>query len=114
MRLKSFSAVIIAALSSVLSGCSSLPTAVPELDYTFWANTQKSEQAEFRITFFTPSETWFKQARTEDDPLLNDHFLFVHLEKELDQRQLCLQGYEITERRRLTKGITLSGECHHN
>ncbi|MBY6017740.1 hypothetical protein KUW04_08130 [Halomonas denitrificans] len=42
---------------------------------------------------------------------IDDHTLMALLEQELDQRQLCLDGYRILEQRPTQRGVLLRGHC---
>ncbi|MBY6017697.1 hypothetical protein [Ferrimonas balearica] len=46
-----------------------------------------------------------------DGPLIDQHQLYLDLEKALDQRQLCLDGYRIDQRYSTRRGISLQGRC---
>ncbi|WP_298445142.1 hypothetical protein [uncultured Ferrimonas sp.] len=111
MRLTLFLRLSLLGTVMALTGCSSQPEPPPSLEYAFWLDSDAVLQNQFRITFFKPDSSWYKSSKRRTNPLLDDHNLFLHLEKELDQRQLCLQGYQIMERRPTAKGITLAGRC---
>ncbi|MBY5992536.1 hypothetical protein [Ferrimonas balearica] len=55
------------------------------------------------------------QSRTAKDTVpkgaIDDRTLMALLEQELDQRQLCLEGYRIIEQRPTQHGVVLQGHC---
>lgn len=44
-------------------------------------------------------------------PMIDQHQLYLDLEKALDERQLCLNGYRIDQRYPTRQGVSLRGRC---
>ncbi|MBY5992570.1 hypothetical protein [Ferrimonas balearica] len=113
----------------LLSACASAPPA-PEHFFT----TETDEQGELRFTFnyIQVTEPLSRRQRQQlaqleasqprrnrdpepplpgQGPLIDQHQLYLDLEKELDERGLCLEGYRIDRRHPTRQGISLSGRC---
>ncbi|GAA4898781.1 hypothetical protein [Ferrimonas pelagia] len=114
----------LAASLVMIAGCAQTADPITEQDYAFSVQPDETS-SHFRLTYFgqpggepnrmAPNGA-IQPARDGDTvpgqgALINEHQLFLLLEQQLDQRQLCLHGYRITQRRPTRRGVTLEGHC---
>ncbi|SHH77849.1 hypothetical protein [Ferrimonas marina] len=109
----------------LLTGCSSAgPKPLPEDNHAFSFDTGQDGETEFVFTYFgeeaapDPRLRRLQQRPTSDSgpvpgsgAYVDEHQLFLLLERELDANELCLDGYRIIKRRPTRHGITMQGRC---
>ncbi|MBY6186418.1 hypothetical protein KUV89_07310 [Marinobacter hydrocarbonoclasticus] len=113
-------------LISGLAACSSKPPPPPQHYFTTETGADGTVRFTFNYIQITESSRTRKRGSQPaspeaynyvgmtlpgQGPLIDQHQLFVDLEKALDARQLCLEGYRIDQRHPTRRGVSLQGRC---